>query len=256
MDSGEKQSYSDKYIDRVSRRIVGAILEPAWLYADLGENFEKNPLESLTEAVAQYHCRGAVVHLGDVPSIYSLGCRKIIPVIDFPYGRGGITGKKKEVRRANDDGVISVDTVINLWLLQEKRWKELENELKIVSKICRGKEIKAICQMPFVWQYHRDAIPHLLYSLAQSGIWVIKDWTTINNFSKPIETSTETRVEYVKFIRRIIDEDKLPLKIKVAGGVNVENVVAFKKAGADIFGIGLQKLPSIFETLVNYFKKK
>lgn len=238
-------------------KTVGSMLEPAWLYADLGE--EKNPLKVLAETVEKYNCRGAVVHLGDLTTIWGLGCEKIIPVVDFPYGRGSTTGKRMEARWAAVAGVISVDVVINLWALQNKDWGIIKDELKAVKEECGNdwdkKEIKVICQMPFIWQYHRNLIPLLLDELVEGGVNAIKDWTTINNFSKPIKTDTETRVEYIKYLRDLIDKYKFPLKIKVAGGVNEENVVAFKKAGADIFGISCQKTPAVLKTLVEYLKK-
>ena len=236
---------------------VGAMLEPAWLYADLGEDIKQNPLKILAETVKKYNCRGAVIHLGDdlVKIYYKWGCEKIVAVIDFPYGRGGGHKKKEEALFANYPGVIGLDVVINLWALQNKDWSTIKEDLRAVKKSCPGKEIKVICQMPFIWQYHREIILPLLYVLADYGVNVIKDWTTINNFSKPIKTDIETRVEYTAYLRKMIDKNKLPLLIKVAGEVNKDNVVSFKEAGADIFGISCQKTQGIFETLVKYSKK-
>lgn len=239
------------------KKKIGQMLEPAWLYADLGDDLGKNPLEVLTETVEKYNCRSAVVHLGDVTEIRRLGCKKIIAVADFPYGRGGIWGKRIEaIWTDNSDGAIGLDVVINLWALQKKDWKTIKDELLTVKKYCPEKEIKVICQMPFIWQYHRDLIRPLLYVLADCDIKAVKDWTTINNFSKPIKTDVETRIKYITCLRILINENELPLLIKVAGGVNGENVVSFKAAGADIFGVGCQKVPAVFEALTKYLKKK
>lgn len=238
---------------------VGGMLEPAYLYADLGEDLSINPLEALARAVKKYHCRGAVVHPGSVSSINLFNCEKIISVIDFPYGCGRLTGKKLEARWVQMGGgasLIGVDVVLNLWALQTQNWRLIKTEIKSVKDECPGKEIKVICQMPFVWQYHRDLIPHLLMVLNECGVNVVKDWTTVNNFSRPIKIDTETRLEYIKYLRKTIDECRYPLLIKAAGGIDQNNIVLFKEAGADIFGVGLQKLPSVFDVLVKHFSSK
>lgn len=236
-------------------KMAGAMLEPAWLYADLGDDIKKNPLKILAETVKKYNCRGAVVHLGDLSEIYNQNCKKIVAVIDFPYGRGGRDAKGLESSLAHALGVIGLDVVINLWALQKQKWQEIEKELKAVKEVSHSKEIKVICQMPFVWQYHRDFILPLLETLVNCGVNAVKDWTTINNFSRLIKTDIETRIEYINYLRILINENEFPLLIKVAGGVDKNNVVAFKKAGADIFGVSCHKIPKVIESLANHLKE-
>lgn len=238
---------------------VGSMLEPAYLYADLGEDLSINPLEALARAVEKYHCRGAVVHPGNVRSMTICHCDKIVSVIDFPYGCGRENGKKIEARRVylvGDPRLIGVDIVLNLWALQTRSWPMIQREIRAVKDECPEKEIKVICQMPFVWQYCKNYIPRLLETLAECGVNVIKDWTTINNFSRPIKTDTESRLEYIQYLRKIIDECRYPFLIKAAGGINQDNVSLFKEAGADIFGVGLQKLPAVFDVLVKHCGEK
>jgi deoxyribose-phosphate aldolase len=237
-----------------TKKEVGAMLEPTWLYADLGEDLNANPLEILAGTVKKYHCRGAVVHPGDALAIYLLGCRKIISVIDFPYGRGRIRGKRLEADTVygyrDGDGLIGLDVGLNLWALQEKNWETIGDEIATVKNECPGKEIKVICQMPFVWEYHRDLIYPLLNTLAEREVNAIKDWTTIDNFNKPIKTDTETRVRYTEYLRNLIDKHQFPLFIKIAGKVNKDNVVAFRNAGTDIFGVSTHKIAGVFEALL------
>jgi deoxyribose-phosphate aldolase len=238
-----------------TKKEVGAMLEPTWLYADVGNDLRKNPLKSLVETMEKYNCRNAVVHPGDVQELYDkYGCRKIVSVIDFPYGRNGEICKLHEINHVVEY-IRGADVVINLWALQRGDLRTIQNEFATVRTATRryskDAEIKAICQMPFIWQYQRGFIQPLIAALVKCGVNVIKDWTTINNFCKPVKIDVETRLEYVNHLRELIDKHSLPLIIKVAGKVDADNVVSFKKTGVDIFGVSTHKIPDVFEALLH-----
>ena len=242
------------------KKKIGNMLEPAWLYADIGENWASSidTLSELEETVYEYNCRGAVVHPYDVSRIANCKCEKIISVLNgFPYGRGGVAIIKAELDSLFGfyKRIVGGDIVMDLYAFQDRNWSILAHHFGMVREALPGKEIKVICQMPFIWQYHKNKIFSFLELLVECEVNVVKDWTTIDNFSRPIKTDIKTRVEYTEYLRNLIDKHKMPLLIKIAGGVNKDNVVVFKKAGADIFGVSMHKVPSVIKALEGYLKK-
>lgn len=231
------------------------LLEPAYLYADLaiGTSSEQT-LRELAEAVKDpvNRSRNAIVHGGDVPLILKFVDPKYIkPVIDFPYGREGVSGKREQAERAASYGLSGADVVVNLWAVQDGDWDLVRDEFRAVKEIfSTGAEIKAITQTPFLWQCTRDKIEPLAKVLVEAGVSVWKDWTTVMNFSaKDVDISDEARIAYTEFLREIIGKNNLPLEIKIAGKVRAHNVVALKKAGADMFGVGVPSIKGVLEAL-------
>lgn len=230
--------------------IKSEILEPAYLYAD----GTMSVLKELADVVRdpRNRARNAIVHGGDVAAILTeLEFGKIKPVIDFPYGRGGAEGKRAEAKRAAAHGLKGADVVVNLWAVQAGDWDTVKNEITaVVESFPVGSEIKVITQMPFLWQYAQDKIESLAKILAETGATVWKDWTTVLNFeAKEIDISDEARIAYTKYLHEIIERNHLPLLIKIAGKVREHNVVAFKKAGADMFGVGVPNVKSVLGAL-------
>ena len=74
---------------------------------------------------------------------------------------------------------------------------------------------------------------------------VIKDWTTVRNFSKSVDMSLQARLDSLDYVKRVISLKQLPLKIKIAGGVRADNAVEFVKHGADILGISVQYVQDV-----------
>ena len=102
-------------------------------------------------------------------------------------------------------------------------------------------------------QYDKEAIPWIIDLLPEAGVYCIKDWTTRQNFSPDVKlaTSVEGRISYIKFIKRHIEEQKLNLLIKIAGGVTPEIAPALVEAGADILGISAYRAAGIREALLS-----
>lgn len=226
------------------------ILEPAYLYAD----GTTGVLKELADAVRdpRNRARNAIVHMGDVPAMLKLlPSEKIKPVIDFPYGRGGMEGKRAEAERVSAYNLEGADIVVNLWAVQAGDWNTVRKEIiVVVNSLPASSEIKVITQTPFLWQFARDKIEPLAEVLGETGVTVWKDWTTVLNFeAKEVDVSDEARIAYTNYLREIIDRHNLPLLIKIAGKVREHNVVAFKEAGADMFGVGVPNIKSVLAAL-------
>lgn len=223
----------------------GSILEPSCLYADQGEE----DLATLAKTVLRHSCRNAIVHLGDVECLsQQISVNKIKPVIDFPNGKHGFWIDHEEVVEAYRLGVRGADICVNLAHVLAGDFRSIR-EVFFRAHHAIGGEIKTIVQLPFLWQYAREKIEPLVTKLAGVGVRVIKDWTTTHNFSKPIDVSVERRLEYLDYLRNIIDQHNLPLLIKIAGGVREDNARLFVDHGADILGVSVQFVPDVVEAL-------
>ncbi len=236
----------------------GSILEPACLYADQGED----DLNSLVEVVRRYKCRKAVIHGGDISYMAKekkFARTKVAVVVDFPYGRSDVDTLRENVRMIASRGVTSLDVCVNLKDILADDWEAVGTRFSVVygamfealsgQHIFGECEVKAIVQLPYLFQYAPNTIEPLLGVLAESGVSVIKDWTTVMNFSKPVDTSLPTRIAYLDYLKSLIETESLPLKIKIAGGVRAENVIEFVMHGADILGVGVQHVSNVVAVL-------
>ncbi len=226
-------------------------------YAALG--LDANPLvemcavaRKLAQGVA---VRGALAHPSEISEIVKyLSGSDVRPeaLIDFPDGMGGVATKEAQARTAALAGASGGDVVINLHAVQARDRKTLEEEFAAVRR--HLPEFKVIAQIPYLWQFDRDAIPWLLEALADAGAYCIKDWTTRENFLLPdgvsLDYSHESRLAYIQFMADYIKTHKLPLIIKVAGRVTAENVQSFIDAGATLIGTSYRKASSLREALL------
>lgn len=226
-------------------------------YAALGQN--ENALVEMSNLARQIapgvHCRGALVHPVEIAELVSLlkGSKvRAEVVIDFPDGLGGVKTKDVQAKVAARAGAVGGDMVINIHKVQARDKKGILEECRAV-KDSLG-EVKAIAQIPYLWQYDKESIPWLLELLCQGGIYCVKDWTTRNNFLLPekdiLDDSLETRMRYVEFMADYITSHSLPLCIKVAGRVKPDNIKSFINAGALLIGTSYRKAPLLRNALL------
>ena len=212
----------------------GSILEPACLYADQGIS----NVRELAKVVKRFQCRSAVVHYADVQFLFDLSVERIAVVIDFPYGKGGIVQRHLCANQIFKRRISKIDICVNFADVLNKAFDRVEHDFNKFQRYTERilfPEIKAIIQLPYLWQYAPNLIEPLVTALANAGVKVIKDWTTVFNFSKPFDVSIVKR--------------NLPLKIKIAGGVRKENARAFVDGGADILGVSVQFVPDVIKAL-------
>ena len=226
-------------------------------YASLGKN--PDPLLEMAEVAKNIapnvQTRCALAHPSEIGRLVKLlKGSKVRPevLIDFPDGQGGVATKEAQARLAKEAGAVGADIVVNLHAVQSRDKQTLLDEFQAVRK--HIKEAKVISQIPYLWQYDRDAIPWLLDVLVEAGIYCVKDWTTRENFLLPdgetLDYSTETRFKYLSFISDYITSKKLPLIVKVAGRVTNENAGAFLDHGVTLIGLSYRKAPSMREALL------
>lgn len=232
--------------------------------AYLNADGNKDELLRLVKASVKVGARCAMVHLGDAKFI-----RKALDdmnaesphnvrsevVIDFPDGAGGEGTKFYQAREAALYKIDGADLVINLRQVEDKDKSAILRELRAVLSYLP--DSKAIIQLPYLWQYHREKIHWLLDILVEAEIKCVKDWTTrLDNFTRPVEVDDDMRLAYLDYVSSYIRVYNLPLLKKIAGKVTVANAKKFLDGGADILGIGYKKAEDIRAVLLNTADKQ
>ena len=236
-------------------------LDLSYVFANSQNAFGTNPdpIVEMCEVAKNIdngnHCRAVLVHPGEIeqliPLIKGSPVRPEV-VIDFPDGLGGTITKRAQAEHAAKAGAVGGDIVIDLHKVKKRDRRGIVDECKTASSILG--EVKAICQIPFLWQYDKEAVPWLLEALCEGGIYCIKDWTTRNNFLLPngetLDDSIPSRLAYVGYMSKYISKHALPLIIKVAGRVTDDNVKSFIDAGATLIGTSYRKASSLRTALL------
>ena len=77
---------------------------------------------------------------------YVEGKLPICTVIGFPNGYSTTATKVFETRDAIANGASEIDMVINIGLLKDKKYQELEDEIRSIHEACDGKILKVIIE--------------------------------------------------------------------------------------------------------------
>lgn len=155
----------------------------------------------------------------------------VCTVIGFPNGYNTTNVKKYETRDAILAGADEIDMVLNVAWLKEKRYAEIEKEIKELAKMCHeekyfGKRatLKVIIETCLLT---KDEIKKMCEICIKAGADFIK---TSTGFDK-----AGANVEDIKLMKETINGR--PLKIKAAGGIRtLADAKAMIDAGADRIG--------------------
>ncbi len=133
---------------------------------------------------------------------------KIASVIGFPTGFSAIAAKVEEIKRAIDEGVDELDTVINFCAVKNGHWNYVKNEIESLTTAChmRGKTIKVIIETGILTH---DELLRIAGICAGAEVDFVK---TSTGFNTPVGAS----VEVVAQLRAALPSD---VKIKASGGI-------------------------------------
>lgn len=149
---------------------------------------------------------------------------KICTVIGFPNGYNTTNVKVYETLSALESGADEIDMVINIGHLKDKRYNDIENEIKSIKNVCGNKVLKVIIETCLLTDEEKIKMCEIV---DKSGADYIK---TSTGFS----TSGAT-FEDIKIFKESLKGSNL--KIKAAGGVkSFEDAEEFIKLGADRLG--------------------
>lgn len=154
---------------------------------------------------------------------YVEGKLPICTVIGFPNGYSTAAVKVFETKDAVENGAEEIDMVINIGYLKDKRYQEIEDEIRQIHEACGGKILKVIIETCLLTEEEKIKMCEIVTG---AGAEYIK---TSTGFSTGGATLAD-----VKLMREHVGKD---VKVKAAGGISsFDDAQEFVKAGADRLG--------------------
>ena len=130
---------------------------------------------------------------------------KVCTVIGFPLGANTTYIKKEEVVDAINNGADEVDMVINVGALKDKNYSYVENEIKELREVSRGKVLKVIIETCYLIE---EEIIKMTEICNETKVDYIKTSTGFGTRGASIED--------IEIINKYKNKD---LKIKASGGI-------------------------------------
>lgn len=182
-------------------------------------------IRNLCDQAIKYNCASVCI-----PPCHVAGAKryvgsrlKICTVIGFPNGYVTTAAKAFETKDAIKNGADEVDMVINLSMVKDGCWDDVEKDIKAVREASAGKILKVIIECCLLTD---DEKIRLCKIVSDCGADFIK---TSTGFSKGGAT-----FEDVKLMR---ENSPANLKVKAAGGISsLEDAAEFMRLGAERLG--------------------
>ena len=154
---------------------------------------------------------------------YVDGRLPICTVIGFHNGYSTPQTKVYETRDAVANGASEIDMVIHVGALKDKRYDEIEEEIRRVHEACQGRALKVIIETCLLAEEEKIAMCGIV---TRAGAEYIK---TSTGFSSGGATFAD-----VELLKRHVGEG---VKVKAAGGIrSFEDAERFLELGADRLG--------------------
>ncbi len=147
----------------------------------------------------------------------------VCTVIGFPNGNTTTKAKVTEAKEVLTDGADEIDMVINLGMVKEGDFQAVEQEIRELREVSRGKILKVIIETCLLTQEEKV---RLCQVVTDAGADYIKTSTGFAGGGATFED--------VALLRRHVGEQ---VKVKAAGGISsVEDAEKFIELGADRLG--------------------
>ena len=154
---------------------------------------------------------------------YVQGKLAICTVIGFPNGYNTTAVKVFETKDAIANGAEEIDMVINVGALKNKRYQEIEDEIRAIHEACGDKILKVIIETCLLTEEEKIKMCEIV---TNAGAEYIK---TSTGFSTGGATFDD-----VALMRKHVGKD---VKIKAAGGISsFDDAEKFMSLGADRLG--------------------
>ncbi|MDO5418110.1 MAG: deoxyribose-phosphate aldolase [Lachnospiraceae bacterium] len=154
---------------------------------------------------------------------YVAGKLPICTVIGFPNGYSTTAVKVFETRDAVANGADEIDMVINLGYLKDKRYQEVEEEIRQVHEACGGKLLKVIIETCLLTEDEKRKMCEIV---TDAGAEYIK---TSTGFSTGGAVFAD-----VELMRKHVGK---AVKVKAAGGISsFADAEEFIRLGAERLG--------------------
>ncbi len=154
---------------------------------------------------------------------YVEGKLPICTVIGFPNGYNTTAVKVCETEDAIANGADEIDMVINIGYLKDKRYQEVEDEIRRIHEACGKKILKVIIETCLLTEEEKIKMCEIV---TNAGAEYIK---TSTGFSSGGATFAD-----VELMRKHVGKE---VKIKAAGGISsFDDAEEFMRLGADRLG--------------------
>lgn len=182
-------------------------------------------IREILDDAMKYHTASACIPAAYVKQAaeYVQGRLPICTVIGFPNGYHTTTVKVFETKDAVANGASEIDMVINIGFLKDKRYEEIEEEIRQVHAACEGRILKVIIETCLLTEEEKIEMCEIV---TKAGAEFIK---TSTGFSTGGAT-----FEDVELMRKHVGAN---VKVKAAGGIaSFADAEKFVELGADRLG--------------------
>ena len=182
-------------------------------------------IREILDDAMKYHTASACIPAAYVKQAaeYVQGRLPICTVIGFPNGYHTTAVKVFETKDAVANGASEIDMVINIGFLKDKRYEEIEEEIRQVHAACNGKILKVIIETCLLTEKEKIKMCEIV---TKAGAEFIK---TSTGFSTGGAT-----FEDVELMRKHVGAN---VKVKAAGGIaSFADAEKFVDLGADRLG--------------------
>lgn len=182
-------------------------------------------IREILDDAMKYHTASACIPAAYVKQAaeYVQGRLPICTVIGFPNGYHTTAVKVFETKDAVANGASEIDMVINIGFLKDKRYEEIEEEIRQVHAACEGRILKVIIETCLLTEKEKIKMCEIV---TKAGVEFIK---TSTGFSTGGAT-----FEDVELMRKYVGAN---VKVKAAGGIaSFADAEKFVELGADRLG--------------------
>lgn len=182
-------------------------------------------IRGILDDAMEYHTASACIPAAYVKQAaeYVKGKLPICTVIGFPNGYSTTATKIFETKDAVANGASEIDMVLNIGLLKDCRYDEIEAEIRAIHEACDGRILKVIIETCLLNDEEKIKMCEIV---TKAGAEFIK---TSTGFSKAGATFAD-----VKLMKEHIGPG---VKVKAAGGISsFDDAEKFIELGADRLG--------------------
>lgn len=191
----------------------------------LGQAATWEEIRQILDDAIRFQCASACIPPSYVKQAaeYADGRLPICTVIGFPNGYNTTAVKVFETKDAIANGASEIDMVINVGHLKDKKYQEIEDEIRQIHESCGGRTLKVIIETCLLTDEEKVKMCEIVTS---AGAEYIK---TSTGFSKGGATFAD-----VELMRKHVGEQ---VKVKAAGGISsLDDAEEFLRLGAERLG--------------------
>lgn len=182
-------------------------------------------IREILDDAMKYHTASVCIPAAYVKQAaeYVQGRLPICTVIGFPNGYHTTAVKVFETKDAVANGATEIDMVINIGFLKDKRYEEIEEEIRQVHAACEGRILKVIIETCLLTEKEKIKMCEIV---TKAGAEFIKTSTGFSTGGATFEDA--------ELMRKYVGAN---VKVKAAGGIaSFADAEKFVELGADRLG--------------------